>query len=242
METGAEIKIDQPEVKSVEEKIKDRFEQGDLDRITEYITGFHLDNPELFNKMEDDQARVRARYGLLTRDYKYENRGEYERYLRELAEVNGVDIRSRSDCGNFFEKNTMAGGVSLDYQSILGIDMVKENSESYTRSLNTFEHELIHALQDKYYPSMPIEVKEYEAYVANWNIDRLRSDVEVLKTAFEMGVSSSVGQWYREQSESAGKNIAPVWKNPEYFLKNIDGVSEEAIQKYKTEHQIDTEK
>lgn len=241
MGSEGEAIINQPEVKSVEEKIKDRFEQENLDRMVEYVTGLHLNDPELLDRMGEDQIRVREKYGLPSRDYKFANPAEYERYLRELAEVNGIKIKSKSDCGKFFKQNSSAKAVYSDQDKFIGIDIEKTDMAKYLEGVTSLEHETIHSLQDKHYPGMPIEIMEYEAYVANWDIDYLRSN-DAVAMIFGYNVGGSVNQWYRERNEKFNENITPVWKNPEYFLKNIDGVSEEAIQKYKTEHQIDTEK
>ena len=233
MESGAEIKINQPEVKSVEEKIKDRFSQTRTDRVVEYITGLGFDSPELLDRMEVDQVMVREKYGLPSRDYKFANPAEYERHLRNLAEVNRVEIRSKSDCGKFFEENPIAGAVYFDHNKSVGVGIEKTDIKKYLEGVTSLEHETIHSLQDKYYPEMPIEVMEYEAYIANWNIDYLRSNRDAIKVVFDFGIGISVGHWYKEQSEELGEIVRPSWDSPEYFLLNVDGVSQEQIDEYK---------
>jgi len=235
MESGAEIKINQPEVKSVEEKIKDRFSQTRTDRVLEYITGLRLDSPELLDRMEEDQIRVREKYGLPSREYKIENPAEYERYLRNLAETNGVEIRSKSDCGRFFEENPMAGAVYFEQDKSVGVGIEKTDINKYLEGVTSLEHETIHSLQDKYYPEMPIEVCEYEAYIVKWNIDYLRSHKEAIRPVFDFSIGISVSNWYRERSEELGETVRPSWDSPEYFLLNVDGVTQEEIDEYKAE-------
>lgn len=233
MESGIEVKVNQTELKSVNERINDRFSQTRTDRVVEYITGLRFDSPDLLDRMEEDQIRVREKYGLPSRDYKFANPAEYERYLRDLAEVNGVQIRPKSDCGNFFEENPIAGAVYFDHNKSIGVGIEKTDIKKYFEGVTSLEHETIHSLQDKYYPEMPIEVMEYEAYVANWNIDYLRSDKEAIKVVFDFGIGISVGHWYKEQSEERGEVIRPRWDSPEYFLLNVDDVSQEQIDEYK---------
>ncbi len=238
MESRTEIKINHPEVRLVEDKIKDRFSETKTDRMVEYITGLSLDSSELLDRMEEDQVRVREKYGLPSRDYKFDNPAEYERYLRGLAEFNGIEIRSKSDCGKFFEKNTMAGAAYFGNSKSIGVGIEKNDMKKYFEGITSLEHETIHSLQSKFYPEMPIEVMEYEAYVANWNIDYLRSNKDTVGVVFSFGVGGSVGYWYKEQSEVLGEVVQPIWDSPEYFLLNIDGVNQEQIDEYKT-RQID---
>ncbi len=234
MESGTEVKIDQQEVILVDEKIKDRLSQSKTDRMVEYITGLRLDSAELLDRMEEDQARVRGKYGLPSRDYKFANPAEYEKYLRDLAEANDVEIRSKSDCGKFFEKYPIAGAVYMENNKTVGVGIEKTDMKKYLEGVTALEHETIHSLQYKHYPEMPIEVMEYEAYVANWNIDYLRGNRDAIQVVFSFGVGTSVGYWYKQQSEDSGENILPVWNSPEYFLLSVDGVNQEQIDEYKT--------
>lgn len=234
MENGTEVKIDQQEVISIDEKIKDRLSQSRTDRMVEYITGLRLDSAGLLDRIEEDQVRVRGKYGLPSRDYKFANPAEYEKYLRDLAEANGVEIRSKSDYGKFFEKYPIAGGAYMENDKSIVIGVEKTDTKKYFEGVTSLEHETIHSLQNKYYPNMPIEVMEYEAYVANWNIDYLRGNRDAIQVVFDFGVGASVGYWYKQQSEDSGENILPVWNSPEYFLLNVDGVNQGQIDEYKT--------
>lgn len=234
MEGRTEVKSCQSEIDLVGKKIKDRFSQKTTDRMVEYITGLRLDSPGLLDRMEEDQIGVREKYGLPSLDYKFANPAEYERYLRKLAETNGVEIRSKSDCGNFFDENPIAGAVYFDNNKSIGVGIENTDLEKYLKGVTSLEHEIIHSLQDKYYPEMPIEVMEYEAYIANWNIDYLRSNKEAIEIVFSFGIGTSVGHWYKEKSEKLGNKVYPCWNNPEYFLLNVDDISQEQIDEYKT--------
>lgn len=232
MEGGNEL-IKQSETRSVGEIIESRYKQGRTDRLVEYITGLKLDDAELINRLGTDQEIVRKKYGLPSKDFKFSNPSEYEKYLRELAKTNGVTVRPTSDCGKFFDENSIAGGVFLNKEKSIGVDIDKTDTSSFLKSLTTLEHETIHSLQDKFYPGMPIEGQEYEAYVANWNIDYLRENKEALEIVFSFGVGGSVGNWYKGESEEKGEEIIPKWDNPEYFLKNVDGINQKDIDNYK---------
>ena len=243
MENGAESTIiNQSETVSVEKIIEDRFSQIKADRLSEYVTGLRLDDPKLLDRLQEDQLAVRAKYKLLDRDYKFVNPSEYEEYLTELARSNDIEIRPVIEYEKFFAKQNISRATYLEEERTVVNSVDKTTRETYLRGIIQLEHELIHGLQHKYYPEMPIELTEYEAYVASWNIDYLRDHQENLKTVFNVGLTYSVFADYGDKSEKAGRKIEPVWDNPEYFLKNVDGVGEGAVQKYKIEHQIDIEK
>lgn len=235
MENNDETTIDNNRLLLMEKKIEARLSQSEASRMVEYITGLSLEDPDLLNRLDVDQQKIRVKYGLPDRELKFVNPSEYEKYLRELAKSNGVTIRYKSDCGRFFTK-FLAGGVYLSNERVIGVNIDKSSQKKFSESLVTLEHETIHSLQQKYFPSMPIEIMEYESYVANWNMDLLKQDSERVKTLFGFAVITSVYHWYEEISEEERRKINPVWNDPEYFLKNVDGVGDKAIEKYKVEH------
>jgi len=240
---GGEIPVQQEVVKPVTDIIKDRFEQDKTDRFIEYITGLRIDDPELPNRLAEDQKIIRAKYGLPDRRSRFENPSEYERFLRRLLEDNDVSIREKSDCGGFFEEHPHAGGVFLsEDDEKVGASINKTDLDTYTRSIGVLEHETIHALQHKFYPRMGIEHQEYETYVSEWSSNHYLKNPDTLRDAVKFFMLGSVNFWYKEESKKRNIEVKPEWNNPEYFLTKVDGISEEAIQKYKTEHQIDTEK
>jgi len=239
METGGEL-IGQKENKPIDKTIDERFKESSTDRLVEYITGLKLDSPELINRLKTDQQIIRAKYGLPDREFKFANPSEYERYLKELARLNNVPIRNKSECGDFFEKYR-ASGVFFEKDKTIGSNIDRSSLNKYTDSLVTLEHETIHSLQDKFYPSMPIEVREYEAYVANWNINFLEENFEEMDVIFGFQVGESVRFWYREEGEGKEGKKDPEWDRPEYFLLNIDGISKEKIDNYKKEQENKTD-
>ena len=49
----------------------------------------------------------------------------------------------------------------------------------------------------------------------------------------------SVDHWYDDTSQKMGYKIEPEWDNPEYFLKNVDKISEEKIKEYKDKQVVE---
>ncbi len=145
---------------------------------------------------------------------------DYERALGKVAHEAGVEIRQRSDMGSFFREYPYAGGAHSPELSAVGVDIDRSNRESYEKGLGTLEHELIHALQEKYSPNMPIELMEYEAYVAGGNNEELKEFPEDTEAVlFQMLIGGSVRHWYTEMSKKRGIEVKPEWDDPDFFLR-----------------------
>ena len=229
------------EQQNIDKKIENRFGQDRNERLVEHLLGYNFNNPKIFDKLDDDQNRAIVKYGLPVREFMFQNPGEYENILRNMAKENGVIITGKSDCGSFFDKEGVEGAYFIDDRKI-GINIDRSSQDEYILSLQTLRHELMHALQHKFYPNMSIEEREYEAHISGWNLVLLRENIEDLPKLFWNSVSSSVDFWYQKISDELGYEVNPEWDSPEYFLRNIDGVNDTVIQNYKTKYQIDMEK
>jgi hypothetical protein len=175
------------------------FFRDTANNLSEKILGMKVDNPEIINRLVEDQKVIRAKYGLPDLDAR-ESLGDYENYLRNRVSELGVTIEEESGCGKFFEEFRQAGGVFMDNERKIGVNIKKDDVQEYARSLNTLEHELIHAIQNIRYPSMPIELMEYEAYVAGGNMGVLREDTEIVEVLFGLLIEGSVRHWYEEKN------------------------------------------
>ncbi len=211
------------EYKNLQEIIDFRFKQMSADRLIEYITGMRLDDPEIGERLLTDRKIIREKYNFP------QTRGElvdYERFLKDVAKKKGVLIRNTSDCGSFFDDHPEARGVYFRDSNQIGTDVDTATAESYGSNLITLEHELIHALQYKYYPRMPSEIREYEAYVAGISIEGIKKYFDDLKspllTLLAAPLLSSVYFSYKEDSEAKGYEIKPEWDSPYYFLEKVD--------------------
>lgn len=217
--------------KSVEEIIAFRREQSVGSRLAERITGLRPEDPAIVERLVEDHKIIRSKYGL-----PLEARGmpnEYEIFLRNYAEKLGVVVRPTSDCGTFFSDNSMASGVYIESEKQIGVDIDKETIDTHAESIHIFEHELIHALQHRYFPAMPVELMEYEAYIAGMNIEGLKSSenpVRTIELLFQFLISGSVFHDYDAKSKQVGIEILPEWDDPKFFLKNIDHIDERELE------------
>ena len=191
-------------------------------RLIEYITGVRLNDPNLPERLLSDQQTIRGKYNLPPQEIRFELPGEYEKILHEIARTHKIQIDSKSECGSFFTESPIAGGVFFDQDKKVGVDVDRTNQMSYAKGLGTLEHELIHGLQHEYSPRMPIELMEYEAYIAGAKFDHLQDmdeteRIESLEAFIGFTIGASVNHWYSNVSEARGKEERPVWDDPEYF-------------------------
>ncbi|MBP9760522.1 MAG: hypothetical protein KBD24_04150 [Candidatus Pacebacteria bacterium] len=196
-------------------------------RLLEYVTGLTLENPEaVVDRLTQDQKVIRAKYGLPERTMRFDAPAEYERILRAKAKEYGVEIRSPMEFGSFFKDHGYAGGIHDELGKRVGVGFAGiGSSDNYQKWLGVLEHEIIHAGQKKHSPDMPIEGKEYEAYVADSSFRHLRgkSQEEMrrsLELYFSFLMGGSVRHWYDEKSRGQKTPMNPEWDDPKYFEHN----------------------
>ncbi len=216
-----------------------RFNQSIGSRLIEHITGLRPDNPEMGKRLVEDQKILRAKYNLPSRNLLHDSPAEYEQLLNEIAKKNNVVINDKSECGRFFQEHPFANGAYMDDSNSVAVGIDRNDSSLYKKGLATLEHELIHSEQEALYENMPIELREYEAYIAaNINVHLLKeSSPEDIETVLNFFIGGSVNIWYKQLNEK-NKNeskplIEPKWDDPVFFLKNIDKVGQNVIDAYR---------
>lgn len=210
-----------PDEATVRTKTEQRLSQAFSSRLAEYITGLRPEDPKMIERIASDQEIIRAKYKLPSWDL---SPSELERALRQIAEELGVTVRPTHELQRFFEENPFAGAVYSPEDKEIAANINTTALRDYYKSLQVFEHELIHAIQDKLSPRMPIEEMEYEAYVAGINIKYLREDPEAInEILFNFLIGSSINIHYKLESERRGQKVVPSWNNPNYFLQK-DGI------------------
>ncbi len=201
-------------------KVAERVAQIFSSRLSEYLTGLKPEDPRMLERLSTDQETIRAKYNLPSWNL---SPSEFERALMQIAQSVNVKIKSKSECGKFFEENPFAGAVHFD-EGQIGTDIDRTDRSVYLRSLDTLEHELVHAMQHRQSQRMPIELMEYEAYVSNSNLEFLKEHPEEVNNIFfNFFVGSSVNMHYHLERERRGEKVSPEWNNPEYFLRR-DGI------------------
>lgn len=211
-----------------------RFNQSEASKLAEYITGMRPDDPQMLERLITDQKILRAKYNLPTIESRTEYPfAEYERLLYEMAAKNNVTIRDKDEHVRFFE-NYMASALYDDDLHAVFVGMERDTEKKYGKSLVTLEHELIHGEQEVHAKTMPIELQEYEAYVASMNMPKFKNmpeEIESVLFSFSIGVSTNI--WYAQNKENGKGPIEPVWRDPVYFLKHVDNMNDEDIEAYK---------
>ena len=200
----------------VDNEALERMNQSRSSRLCEFVTGMKPENPDIIKRLEEDQKIIRGKYNLPDTNLPP---SEFERSLKQLAKKHGVQIRLKHEYSRLFDAAPGAAAMYLEGgKMVIGID--QSSLRNYKNSLKLMEHELVHGIQEKYAASMPIEMMEYEAYVANGNLDMLGNDPEAVKEIlFETLIGGSVDIYYDLEGKRRGEKMSPVWDNPDYFLE-----------------------
>lgn len=210
-----------------------RQKQSGASRLAEYITGLRPDDPRMEERIIQDQRIIRAKYHLPTREerlhYLFDDSMEnYEKMLFQRAEEIGYSVENNPH-HKLFEV-LEAEGIHDGYNKRIIAKTNKRDKKSFIKHVITLEHELIHALQPE---NMPTELREYEAHVGTRSIENFFTDDPVKNTRmienglFGTYIGGSVASWYRQDGTKS------VFNNPDWFLKNVDGFTEQEIEEYK---------
>lgn len=206
-------------VDAVEGKRLERQKQTTTERLIEMLIGMPASDPRFVDRLKEDKLSVRSKYHLPPEGMREQEPREYYRRLLRIAKTNGLKTKPKEWDPEFFLENPGADAKFEPDTMTIVVDLEEESEKKYRKSLHKFEHELVHGLQLSIYPNMPIEVREYEAYVVNAPIKLVEKSSPGLRTGiFGGALIDSVLNWYKRQG------VIPGWDNPEWFLRNIDKV------------------
>jgi hypothetical protein len=143
------------------------------------VSDIDPNSPDLANQLSEQRFALRDKYNLP--DVRAVARGEKspEQYYNELislSESEGVGVSY--DLEEFAEINNLPEGCTGMYSDDIDnrIHLASTFDRTKPPSIIILEHELVHALQYKREKEMPIEKKEYEAYlIASGNMGILEN-------------------------------------------------------------------
>lgn len=211
-EAGATGVVDDTEQRSLK-----RLNQTTTERLIEMLTGMSATDPRFIERIKEDKQIVRKKYDLPPEEMRTLDPREYYHSLLQIAVRNGLNIKPKDWAAEFFIKNPETDAKFEPDTMTIVYDFDEENIKKIRRSLIKFEHELVHGLQALKYPNMPIEVKEYEAFIINTPVAFIeKSSPSLRPSIFGNSLMVSVMNWYERQEKE------PKWDNPEWFLKNVD--------------------
>ncbi|MDP2672127.1 MAG: hypothetical protein Q8O68_01300 [Candidatus Daviesbacteria bacterium] len=115
------------------------------------------------------REEVRTKYGLPECGYSFEDPLRYIQAIEAFLKENRVEIRNKHDFSTFFKENPKAEAVSsgpgVFRNSTVVVGAASDTDWFGLRTrAKQLSHESVHALQDKRYPEMPIDVAEKEAF------------------------------------------------------------------------------
>jgi hypothetical protein len=166
--------------------------------LSAYVIGIPLEDREgQFNRLASDHEAIRVKYQLPSDDLLRSDEVEYISELKRIATKRGIKILPRSAAKNALSGPMTSGSFYNDTDKTIYLG--DQNSDSPNREVHDLPHELVHALQDLDSPTMPVERREYEAYVQGLNIRKLQGIADIENTAGILWgvVSISVNAYYQ---------------------------------------------
>jgi|GEM_PF-2940061 len=177
------------------------LEDDEVKRMIKYITGidYVLGKESLLrDRLLEDHDIVKSKYNLPDSRLRSDSPSEYISKLEEIGKKHDISIRNNYEMEVFFRGNEQIKAVFMEKSNEIYVPLVnKNNYEELIGYAENLEHELIHALQHKYYPNLPVEAMEYEAYVgANVSIEYLKEfPLDSIEKDFS-AIKSSIEYWY----------------------------------------------
>ncbi len=120
------------------------------------------------NFLSSEREKLRNKYNVPDREGVINGTETTEQYynnLLNLAKIEGVEVIK--DFENYAEEHNLPKGSNACFADDTDqkIHLSSDFDYNNTPSVKTLEHEIVHALQYKYYPEMLIQQKEFEAYM-----------------------------------------------------------------------------
>lgn len=183
--------------------------QNEFHNFIKHVSGISFDDPEIGETLIGKRNDLRRHYNLPSREKLLNNEQtlpEYNSQLSELANKNNIGI-----IGDLEEYKVKKGYTQQGITGLFADDddnkiHISNNfNSSNPQHVKILEHELIHALQYKFKPNMPVEQKEFEAYLCADAHDEILQSEKFRDILFSLIQNSSV-YWYQQNN----KNIP--WK------------------------------
>ncbi|MFH1244084.1 MAG: hypothetical protein V1487_00710 [bacterium] len=166
-------------------------------RVSQALTGYTInDTQQLVTKLLADQVKILAETELLKPEIRRTNPKEYLDNILGVAAKHNIPIKSFDEIPQQFQNEIPA--TNAFYDDSWGTDAVyvKNPTSLDPTELGKLAHETVHAIDYRNNPELPIEIKEYRAYIAEYNLASLTTDpiTEIQKTlTFIFGDKSIAG-------------------------------------------------
>lgn len=142
--------------------ISERIRQRSEDRLCEYLLGTPTNAPETLARIKDDKVIIRDKYNLPKNT---ENLRDYYNELLRIAKEDGISIVGR-DIVERMGGNLNSVASAFPHIKTVSIDIRETDWLEFKEGLGSLMHEIMHIKQFRDYTRAPIEIKEYEAFVA----------------------------------------------------------------------------
>ena len=175
-----------------------RGRQSIEDKVSKAITGMSYRNPKMYQRVIEDKKIVRAKYNLPPSRLLSEEPREYIRKIENLAAENGMRIE------NLNRNNYGIGGMasSGDERVIRMTPYKIKDKDSLIKYGRTLTHELVHMFQHEKYPQMPVERREYEAYLVSGTDDPARLKKQDVRQSLFSLIDMSAQWWHKHHQQT----------------------------------------
>ena len=159
--------------------------------FVQYVSGMDPTDSGFEDFLINKRDEIRNSYNLPSRDDVGNGKMSVEEYTTKLKKIaNNEGLTISYDLEKHIEETPELKASVLNQKAVGGafeneIENVNKQKAIYLKNsfnfakiddINTFEHELIHALQYTKDPQMPIEQKELEAYICTVSKDLLKKE------------------------------------------------------------------
>ncbi|HBO10721.1 TPA: hypothetical protein DD448_02120, partial [Candidatus Collierbacteria bacterium] len=146
-------------------------------QISQFLTGYPIqDTQKLINKLLEDQTKILADTKLLAPELRRTNPQKYLDTIRSVAAQHNIPIKSFDEIPDQFKNDIPATNAFYDDAWGTNTVYVKNPSSLDPTELGKLAHETVHALDYRLHPELSIEVKEYRAYISEYNLNSLVTD------------------------------------------------------------------
>ena len=174
--------------------------ENSLNEYEKFIRTFvpeNLTQEQLPTFLSEKRSELRVKYGMPDRQPVLDGKEKLEEYHEKLLLLAGEkEIGVASDFEEYAQKHHLPGGANACFGDDTDnkIHIIKDFNPNDVPDVKSLEHELVHALQYKNEPGMPIEQKEFEAYLVADGLDYIFQNPSLRDIFFSL-IKSSVDSY-----------------------------------------------
>lgn len=174
--------------------------ENSLNEYEKFIRTFvpeNLTQEQLPTFLSEKRSELRVKYDIPDRQPVLDGKETLEEYYEKLLLLAGEkEIGVVRDFEEYAQKHHLPEGANACFGDDTDnkIHIIKDFNPNDVPDIKSLEHELVHALQYKNEPGMPIEQKEFEAYLVADGLDYIFQNPSLRDIFFSL-IKSSVDSY-----------------------------------------------